>query len=507
VIAPLLAAAALAVEPVQPRLLAARGGSIVRVTPDGSGSRTLLEGSDAAWSPDGTLVAFVRGRRLWIANADGTGARRLVATPGAAELEPAWSPNGRLIVYTAVVDDARRLAVVEPDGTGARRIAASTGEEWSPAFSPDGRRLAFVSSRDGPDEIVLARVDGTGAAPLQPTTPPPPDQPPVGIRELAWSPDVTSLAYTAEDETGSSSIAVTRLDGSAPAILAAPTPQQDEHPVWSPDGQRLAFDTLREDAVRELKLVNPDGTELASIGVGAALDWRRVPLGQPLFPDLFQRPPSGLTVTAARGRFLLGFTSLVDNRGPGILWIHAFRPLGSPLMEASQLVRLRGGGARIVHGAGLLHYTVAPPHYHWHLLDFERYELRRADDFTLVVRDRKSGFCIADHYGIAVGIAHGPPRFRGNCAQFHPAARSVEEGSSVGYTDRYPANFHGQNLDVTHVAPGLYWIVHRANSDLLLRERSYGNDVASLLVRITWPNGRRAAPHVRPLRACFAERC
>jgi hypothetical protein len=176
-------------------------------------------------------------------------------------------------------------------------------------------------------------------------------------------------------------------------------------------------------------------------------------------------------------------------------------------MTATQLVRVAGGGFRAVAGAGSLRFTVAAPHYHWHWLGFQRYELRRASDFAVVVRDRKSGFCLADHYGIAPGVAHGAPHFRGNCGQFHPALRAVEEGTSVGYTDRYPANFHGQTLDVTRVAAGLYWLVHRANSDFLLRERDYGNDVASLLVRISWPHGRRQPPRVTPLRGCPRERC
>jgi hypothetical protein len=104
-------------------------------------------------------------------------------------------------------------------------------------------------------------------------------------------------------------------------------------------------------------------------------------------------------------------------------------------------------------------------------------------------------------------MRHGPPRFLGNCAQFHPEARSTEEGTSVGYTDRYPANFHGQNLDITGVPTGTYWLVHRVNADFSLRERRYDNDVASLLVRITWPGGHAAQPQVTALRSCRAERC
>jgi hypothetical protein len=178
-------------------------------------------------------------------------------------------------------------------------------------------------------------------------------------------------------------------------------------------------------------------------------------------------------------------------------------------MDAKQLLVLRPDSLRVVDGTGLfLRYTVAPPHYHWHLLGYVRFELRRASDFSLIVRDHKSGFCLADHYGIAPGIHHGPPRFLGSCGQFEPRLRSVEEGTSVGYTDRYPANFHGQNLDLTGVPPGNYWLVHRVNSDWGLREQRYDNDVASLLIRITWPNGRRSPPHVRTLRTCgSSERC
>jgi Lysyl oxidase len=224
-------------------------------------------------------------------------------------------------------------------------------------------------------------------------------------------------------------------------------------------------------------------------------------------PISAQRPPSGLVVSQAHGRWLLGFTSLVDNAGPGALRLRAVRKPGASTMQVTQLVGLAGGGVRPVSGAGALRYTVAPPHYHWHLLGFEHYELRRAGDFRLVVRDRKSGFCLADHYGIARDIPHGPPQFLGSCAQFDPRARSVDEGTSVGYTDRYPGFFHGQRLDITHVAPGRYWLVHRVNEDFGLRETSYGNDAASLLVRISRPGGRRAAPRVSALRACGKERC
>jgi hypothetical protein len=174
-------------------------------------------------------------------------------------------------------------------------------------------------------------------------------------------------------------------------------------------------------------------------------------------------------------------------------------------MTVRQLVRVTGGGLEAHVDAGLLRYTWSSSHTHWHLTHFERYELRRARDFALVGRDRKSGFCLADHYGTARRTRPAPPFFLGNCAQGAPGARRVEQGSSVGYTDRYPAHFHGQNIDLTGVPQGVYVLVHRANPDRWLRERSYGNNTASVRLRLTRVGG---VPQVRVVRSCEgAERC
>ena len=174
-------------------------------------------------------------------------------------------------------------------------------------------------------------------------------------------------------------------------------------------------------------------------------------------------------------------------------------------MRALQLVRTRGGGPETHHDAGALRYTWSPTHSHWHYLGFERYELRRVSDFGLVARDRKTGFCLADHYGHARRARPGPPVFLGNCGSGNARLRGVEQGSSRGYTDRYPPHFHGQNLDLTGVRAGIYVLVHRANPDGLLRERRYDNNAASVRIRLARTQG---IPSVRVLRSCEgSERC
>jgi hypothetical protein len=148
-----------------------------------------------------------------------------------------------------------------------------------------------------------------------------------------------------------------------------------------------------------------------------------------------------------------------------------------------------------------LRYTNSAPHHHWHLMRFDSFELRTLDGRTLV-RDRKSGFCLADHWGAAPGRYPGRhPVFLGDCEQFHPDATRVTMGTSPGYTDRYPAFFHGQNLGITGVPAGVYDVTHRVNAEMELHELRYENDAASVRIRLTW---RLGTPSVRVLRTCQA---
>jgi hypothetical protein len=476
-------------EPHDLRLLVASGTGIVAVGKDGTRKPLIADAQDASYSPDGTLVAFARAGDIWLANADGSGQRRLVQTPNVVEWGPSWLPSGRALVYTASVDDRRQIRLVHLPTGPTQRIAPSNAEEYGATVSSAGR-LAFVSTRNGTPEIFVAQSDGSVPTPFDTATP---AEPVTDPHDLAWSPDAKTLAYAATLADGTTGIVVD--DGTTQTTIGA-----GDNPVWSPSGTRIAFA-----GATGLVSVALDGTDSRSLGAGTPRDWRVVPIGTPKFPNLVQRPPSGLVVMrTATGHWVLGFTSMVDNRGPGILWIKARRAPGSSVMQVHQLVQLASGGVRVDAAAGELKYVNANPHHHWHFLGFDHYELRSTRDFKLVVRDYKSGFCIADHYGTAIGVPHGPPRFLGNCAQFHPEATSVEEGASVGYTDRYPAFFHGQQLDITHVPAGTYWLVHRTNEDFYLRETSYSDNAASLLVRLTWRSG---TPIVTPLRTCLHERC
>lgn len=246
---------------------------------------------------------------------------------------------------------------------------------------------------------------------------------------------------------------------------------------------------------------------LSLAGLGAA----QVGPAEELLPDLDQRVPHDLEIQTVfrdgRPRFRLGFTSAVDNIGLGPLVIRARRESpAEPFMVANQAVLLSNGRMRKYRDVGVVRYVDAETHSHWHFLPFERYELRRADDFALVVRDRKTGFCFSDRHEIEPGVrAPGKPRaavYTTFCGPGQPDRLRVEEGASVGYRDIYPAHLEGQYLDVTDVAAGTYVLVHRVNAARRLHELDYENNAASLLVRLTWPNGRSRVPGIQVLSEC-----
>ena len=396
-----------------------------------------------AWSPSSDRIAYVMRGDLWVADRDGTHRSLLVRVAD----QPAWGPNGRRIAF----ERDGWVWTVRVDGLDERRLARGAHPDWS----PDGSRLAF--DRDG--ETYVARWWYGGA------------QKDAGAgTDPAYAPD-GRLAIVQDGQI----------------VVGGNVVATGTSPDWSPNGQ-LAW--VRDGDIYVAAKRYHRGFQPA---------WHPALEVRELLPDFDQRAPSGLVIAGGSGKWLLGFTSLVDNLGPGSSVLVGVRPPGASRMIGTQRVRLANGKTRVYTGVAEFRYTNSPPHHHWHLMRFDSFELRTLAGRTLV-RDRKSGFCLADHWGTAPGSYPGRhPVFLGDCKQFHPEARKVTMGTSPGYTDRYPAFFHGQNVDITNVPPGVYDLSHRVNAELRLRELRYDNDAASVRIRLSWRSG---TPSVRVLRSC-----
>jgi Tol biopolymer transport system component len=146
-----------------------RGRAVSRIQltePGGIRPRTISEGPadySPACAPDGRAVAWValdeRGRDTLIVRMPALGGEPRRIGPAR---DPAFSPDGEWIVYSAPVGGEWKLYRIRPDGSGRKAIGRGVFDELQPSFSPDGRLVVYVSDDGFHRRIYLRRFDGTG---------------------------------------------------------------------------------------------------------------------------------------------------------------------------------------------------------------------------------------------------------------------------------------------------------------------------------------------------------
>jgi Tol biopolymer transport system component len=116
--------------------------------------------SDAAYSPDGRRVAFIRavesdaspgrtlGSRIYAMDAAGSDVRP-VTSGEFYDSNPSFSPDGRRIVFERRRGErVSSIFVINLDGSGERQLTRGAHLDQDPVFAPNGRWIAFVSNRD-----------------------------------------------------------------------------------------------------------------------------------------------------------------------------------------------------------------------------------------------------------------------------------------------------------------------------------------------------------------------
>jgi serine/threonine-protein kinase len=196
------------------------------------------------FSPDGKRLAYamVRGTSsdIWVRDLDRDTASRLTFLQGANGW-PAWTPDGRYIIFHLQNPGMSGLYWIRADGAGeAQRLTDGKVYEHPYAISPDGKRLVLgVDTKDSNEDLFAAAIEGD------------PTHPKLGKMELLvgtsaveayarLSPDGRWLAY-ASNQTGDFEVYVQPFPG--PGGRWQISTEGGLFPAWSRAGRELLYES------------------------------------------------------------------------------------------------------------------------------------------------------------------------------------------------------------------------------------------------------------------------
>jgi Tol biopolymer transport system component/DNA-binding winged helix-turn-helix (wHTH) protein len=117
-----------------------------------------VRGRDAAWSPNGQMIAYAKGNGLYVCKADGTETRKLVAASGQVRW-PRWSPRGSALRFT-VGNSVESTSIEEVSAVGGRSHALLPGWKGTSCcgnWTQDGKYYVFQSTSDSGTNIWALR--------------------------------------------------------------------------------------------------------------------------------------------------------------------------------------------------------------------------------------------------------------------------------------------------------------------------------------------------------------
>ena len=207
-----------------------------------------------------------------------------------------------------------------------------------------------------------------------------------------------------------------------------------------------------------------------------------------LCPNLRIGPPSDLYLQDAGGRQLLRATSDVRSRGRGPMELRGRRD-GRRTMRVNQRIYRVGGGHVDVRSRATLRFADVGEYFggsYWKVHELARFELRRATPggrLGHIVRvGPKLNYCLRDLERTRPGRrSPDNPHYPG-CNQ-NPYQHRVTLGTSVGWSDIYPADYDKQWIDVTGLR-GCFAFTMTVDPQHLLFESNEHDNTSQRLVHL-----------------------
>ena len=245
------------------------------VNADGTGYQQLtsLESHSyyPVYSPLGGSVVYASNQNggvfdlyLFIFN----GARLLQLTNRIGNvISPTFSPDGKKILFAnRAAEGPTSLWIVDSTGENPDLVYAAPNTIVAVDWSPDGSTIAFAMAADQPDayEVFLMNADGSNVHQLTRGLP--------GIGgSIDWSPDGKKLLIYA-GPTGDKNVFLVDVDAETAAQLT--DGGNNAACSFSPDGQWIAFNSLRNNDQADIFIMRPDGSELRQVTDNPEPDWQ-----------------------------------------------------------------------------------------------------------------------------------------------------------------------------------------------------------------------------------------
>jgi tricorn protease len=196
----------------------------------------------ATLSPGGKRVLFEARGEIFSAPAEYGVVRNLARTPGVAERSPAWSPDGKRIIYWSDQSGEYELTARNADGSGPAETLTRLGPgfRYRPQWSPDSKKVAWI------DQTMKVWVYDFETKTNQQI-----DQQKWAYQSdlrrfsVSWSADSRWMAYAGDKDNRHSAIVLyDYANGKRHEVTAGF--YDDEEPVFDPDGKYLFFRTGRD---------------------------------------------------------------------------------------------------------------------------------------------------------------------------------------------------------------------------------------------------------------------
>jgi TolB protein len=205
---------------------------------------------------------------IWLTK--GEDAPRNLTANAAADVFPAWSPDGKRIAFCSARDTGTfNVYVMNADGDDVEKVTdlarGADGQCFCPSWSPDGTTIAYQLRKGDTSHLYTIELEGGRVRHLTDNA-----------WDPAWSPGGDKIVFTGLAEKGWSLSTIEPDGGKHKEIVATDNKVGFVYPAWSPDGKRIAF-TAPVDGAFDIRVCDASGENLKQLtkvgGMNTHVSW------------------------------------------------------------------------------------------------------------------------------------------------------------------------------------------------------------------------------------------